>query len=484
MSYEWTVRAGGMARATWLMTTLLLGACVPSSPTMTRTDTKPAAQAQAQLKPAAQTQDQLAQVGDLLDEYWGDNHKLERIRDLLDQVLERDPRSATAYQYYARYYLEKGYHDGHAAKARSDADRALTRAVELSPLDPESFVLRGNLYRLMDRPEGAKAALRKAEALGTTNPWLQVNWGRLSQNESNYFDALSRCGRVVDDKSAKRSVRFGAQDCLIEAFISLGRLAEADNQYQRMVGQAPDIAWAHGNYANYLLCLRGDYPAAEAQSRQALQLMDYPEARLVLAATLYARWAQQVAGSERSQAESVWRQAQEQWSGDPAIPALATCGESLEKSLLFALRDNGRGVIHSALTAIKAAADAAPNYSALGIFGMEVATTGRVGPQIFLDSEKDYRDQLNLGIRFTPAAVKKYRKQHGRDPDKDLMGKRITVIGWARREKIDFVAQGSPTGKYYYQTQIVVEDPAQVSIFDPELMQKPAKEPDAPVSTM
>jgi len=40
----------------------------------------------------------------------------------------------------------------------------------------------------------------------------------------------------------------------------------------------------------------------------------------------------------------------------------------------------------------------------------------------------------------------------------------IATSGTARRERIDFTANGAPTGKYYYQTHVRVSDAAQIVV--------------------
>ncbi len=41
------------------------------------------------------------------------------------------------------------------------------------------------------------------------------------------------------------------------------------------------------------------------------------------------------------------------------------------------------------------------------------------------------------------------------------------MYGFARQRRIDFTHFDMPTGKYYYQTHIIVTEPDQVAIYDP-----------------
>ena len=116
--------------------------------------------------------------------------------------------------------------------------------------------------------------------------------------------------------------------------------------------------------------------------------------------------------------------------------------------------------------AIVAAADAAPR-GVPGIFAMRVAATGRVGPRIYLNSERDYRDQRNLSIEISPWAAQQLAHRFGGAPETRLRGRDIEVRGQARRVRIGFFDNfHRPTGLYYYQTHVVVTDADQIRILD------------------
>jgi hypothetical protein len=110
-------------------------------------------------------------------------------------------------------------------------------------------------------------------------------------------------------------------------------------------------------------------------------------------------------------------------------------------------------------------AAAAPESGTRGTFVLTVKSsgTGEAG-RLFLDSESDYRDQRNLAIAVEPTALKELEAQLHGSPGQALKGKQILVTGTARRTKIDFVVDGKPTDKYYYQTHVAVSDAAQIRI--------------------
>jgi hypothetical protein len=113
--------------------------------------------------------------------------------------------------------------------------------------------------------------------------------------------------------------------------------------------------------------------------------------------------------------------------------------------------------------AVIAAADAAPR-GVPGNFALVVRRAEMVGARLFLNSEADYRDQRNLSIAIQPHALPILRQRLGKDVGEALVNKDIRVRGVARRVRIGFFNNGKPTGKYYFQTHVVVDSAEQISI--------------------
>jgi hypothetical protein len=112
--------------------------------------------------------------------------------------------------------------------------------------------------------------------------------------------------------------------------------------------------------------------------------------------------------------------------------------------------------------AIQAAASVAPRVP--GVFEIHVVASGRQSGNIYLNSEKDYRDQRNLTIAIHPRAFDGLRARFGGDPDAALAGMIIRVAGEARRVTIVFIDNGRPASKYYYQTHVDVVRADQIQI--------------------
>ena len=112
---------------------------------------------------------------------------------------------------------------------------------------------------------------------------------------------------------------------------------------------------------------------------------------------------------------------------------------------------------------IHLAAEAAPK-GALVRSQFMVQATGAEGDLIYLNSERDYRDQRNLTVVITPTAAKTLSEAYGPDLRITLQGRSVTATGVAKRVTVWFTVLGRRTDKYYYQTQLVVSDPRQIQV--------------------
>ena len=115
--------------------------------------------------------------------------------------------------------------------------------------------------------------------------------------------------------------------------------------------------------------------------------------------------------------------------------------------------------------AVVAAAEAALRRGGVrAVFAVPVRRTEQVGARYFLNSEADYRDQRNLSVVIHPVALSAVRARFGDNLSQAFLGRSIRLYGRAERVRIDFTANGRPTGKYYYQTHVTVFDPRQIEV--------------------
>ncbi len=107
------------------------------------------------------------------------------------------------------------------------------------------------------------------------------------------------------------------------------------------------------------------------------------------------------------------------------------------------------------------AANEDPQRGISGTFVFTVKNTDVNEHRLYLNSERDYRHQLALNVSLDAAQREALQKQLGM-PLERLVNRRLLVTGTAHRARIDFTTDGKPTGKYYFQTQVKINDPRQV----------------------
>ncbi|WP_336986328.1 hypothetical protein [Altererythrobacter aquiaggeris] len=100
-------------------------------------------------------------------------------------------------------------------------------------------------------------------------------------------------------------------------------------------------------------------------------------------------------------------------------------------------------------------------------FDIIVKEVGEKDGLFFLNTEEDYRDRNNLTISLRPETASKFLKFAAGRPNltsvrEHFLGKRMIIRGTAKRVRIDFIANGERTGKYYYQVHVRLIDARQL----------------------
>ena len=110
---------------------------------------------------------------------------------------------------------------------------------------------------------------------------------------------------------------------------------------------------------------------------------------------------------------------------------------------------------------IEAAASAAPD-SVLGEYTLHIVASGAQNHFVYLNTEKDYRDQRAVTVALNPRIISQLTAKYGMSPEQFFVDKTIVVAGEAQRVKIILGRNHKPTDKYYYQTHIRLMDISQI----------------------
>jgi hypothetical protein len=107
-----------------------------------------------------------------------------------------------------------------------------------------------------------------------------------------------------------------------------------------------------------------------------------------------------------------------------------------------------------------------PSDGVTGTFRLTVRAAGHQDGNLYLNSERDYRDPRNISIDIPDALAAEMFARFGTPVETRLAGRTLPVTGTARKTRIGFNLGGCPTGKYYHQTHIQVRSAAQIGVPD------------------
>lgn len=156
-----------------------------------------------------------------------------------------------------------------------------------------------------------------------------------------------------------------------------------------------------------------------------------------------------------------------QLRGNPsrAFGALLAAVLLLPASLIGAQEPPAPLVTIAPFDAIQGAAND-PVHGVTGVFEFQVRGSGKDRNFVYLNSEKDYRDQRCLTVRMTRGNATELGRRLGFPVKEGLIGNRIRVHGTAKRERIEITTSGRRTGVYYYQTHVYVANPEQIEVVE------------------
>ncbi|HFB64980.1 MAG TPA: hypothetical protein ENJ60_05495 [Aeromonadales bacterium] len=98
-------------------------------------------------------------------------------------------------------------------------------------------------------------------------------------------------------------------------------------------------------------------------------------------------------------------------------------------------------------------AQKAPPEGTKGVFRIKVRGAYRTPKVIFLNSSKKFREQDNVTVVVTRAAILQFREKYGKDIDEYFYHKKITVAG---KIKVEKVFEHGHDGQYFFNNRIWV----------------------------
>ncbi|PHR61235.1 MAG: hypothetical protein COA43_04455 [Robiginitomaculum sp.] len=227
-----------------------------------------------------------------------DNLAIKKIGKNLNQLIKLHPNEAKLYHQHARYEIIKGSLSGgynkYYWKRIKAAENDLYKGRAVDPSFDQTYILFGHVYFLTGELEKAKLALKKAESLGTIDPWFYLNSADIYAREEKHDEAYSYYQKGYDLKPKRKNSTEKAIHHLLYKSLYDNDIKKAKNFHLERMKLSPNDERFMASYAKYLLCSEGDIKTAMVYANKSLSIRNTETARKWLAGALYLKWVREV----------------------------------------------------------------------------------------------------------------------------------------------------------------------------------------------
>jgi len=269
----------------------------------------------------------------------GNNRNLKEAKNILDDIISKDPEYVNAYVELARCKIKIAQQTPESYKS---AEKILLIAKDIDPEHADTRVLLGYVYTGQERFKEAELEYQHAKKIGTENSWLYANWGLNDEAQSNIDEAIIHYLKVMDEPrrfARNDRVMKWTKDHLFPLMEKSKRYEEADKHYTQYIKNFPSSSKClYLDQAENNLFNLGDYESAIKKNIMAAN-SGCQKKSASLAVAYFLKWY--AADTGNSTKDSVYRQA------EAMAPSDATLFFNLARSELTApiiniLIENGR----------------------------------------------------------------------------------------------------------------------------------------------
>jgi tetratricopeptide (TPR) repeat protein len=258
----------------------------------------------------------------LLDEYFGRGNNVSEAEKFVEEVIQVDENYVPALLIKTK--ISMGDTCLSDCESQNNAVNLIEKAIKIDPMYTDTYVLAGHIYSIIGNYDKARGLFFKAQGMGSSNPWLNYNFGYMYYKQRNYNTADKYFEKIVINGPGNTSQQLKAY---ISALYLQQDIAYQTSQSDRLLTLSkkaveaahPEDAWTRGNAAD-LLCREGFFDEGIEYTRLALSIMQYGKAYKYLSFCYYGRWAQLTKEGKTQEAEIYFNDAYEL---DPDIKSIA-----------------------------------------------------------------------------------------------------------------------------------------------------------------
>lgn len=217
-------------------------------------------------------------------------YELQRARSLLQKLVEKSPRTDSAYVELARVAMKTNWN----ADGRANAEALIKTALEIAPDSVNARILLGYVFAHQGRHKEAEALFVEAAAANPPNLWLWTNWGEVLAMQGRIAPAIAKYREAVARPPTGNTydrAREDAYDKLLP-LLALRKDMDGMEAAYRQRAQEYGSPCNRLEYGRFLVLHRADPDAALAQLRDIPASDCDAMTRRIRGLAHYVRWAQ------------------------------------------------------------------------------------------------------------------------------------------------------------------------------------------------
>jgi tetratricopeptide (TPR) repeat protein len=231
----------------------------------------------------------------------GQSHELQKARALLQALVDKSPRTDSAYVELARVAMKTNW----GPSGLHEAESLIGSALQISPDSANAKVLLGYVYAHQQRYREAEKLFAQAAAANPPNLWLWANWGELLAMQGRTEAAIQKYREATTRPPTKDTydrARFDAYGNLLRLLGQRGDLNAMEALLKQRSEEYPAMGCFSVDHARFLVLQRGDADAALAVLRDSPSpRCDAATARTVQGLARYVAWSRTEQGAARAE---------------------------------------------------------------------------------------------------------------------------------------------------------------------------------------
>ena len=231
----------------------------------------------------------------------GQRAQLVKARTLLQTLVDKSPRTDSAYVELARVAMKSNW----SPSGLREAETLIGSALQIRPDSANAKILLGYVYAHQARYKEAEQLFADAATSNPPNLWLWANWGEVLAMQGRKDESIAKYREATTrppTKDTNDRARHDAYGRLLRLLEDRGDLDAVEALLKQRAAEYPLTLCFGVDHARFLVLQRGDLPAAIAVLRDTPSpRCDEDTTRTVQGLARYMAWSLAPDGPDRAQ---------------------------------------------------------------------------------------------------------------------------------------------------------------------------------------